>query len=341
MTPATLRPTATRQRSRHASSARVPLIARRTAMSAEAVLRGELRRNVSMARHVSWRAGGVVDCAYTPADLADLKTFVRILPAGEPVHFVGLGSNLLVRDGGLRGTVVFTHRALTHVGLGAGGDDWCEVIADAGVAAPKLARYAAMHDLVGAEFFAGIPGTVGGALAMNAGCYGGETWHAVVNVSTLDRSGAVHARSPSEYEIGYRSVVARHAAPEEWFIGATFRFTRGDGAASRKLMKEFLQRRIASQPLGQPNAGSVFRNPPGAHAARLIEACGLKGARVGGAAISEKHANFIINAGNATAADIERLIALARDTVQARFGIALETEVRIIGDAAPGEDETT
>lgn len=309
------------------------------AMGANALLRGDLRRNEPMARHVSWRAGGAVDCAYAPADLADLQAFLRTLPAGEPVHFVGLGSNLLVRDGGLRGTVIFTHRALGHVRLGAAGTGWCEVIADAGVAAPKLARYAAMHDLVGAEFFAGIPGTVGGALAMNAGCYGGETWHAVANVSTLDRSGVVHVRSPSEYRIGYRSVAA-HEAREEWFIGATFRFHRGDGAASRMLMKDFLRRRIASQPLGQPNAGSVFRNPPGDHAARLIEACGLKGTRIGGAAISGKHANFIINTGGARAADIEALIALARDTVQARFGIALEAEVRIVGGAGPDEDET-
>ena len=311
-------------------------------MGTEAVLRGEIRRNEPMARHVSWRAGGVVRCAYTPADLADLQAFVRTLPAGEPVYFVGLGSNLLVRDGGLRGTVIFTHRALSHIRLGTSGDGWREVEVDAGVAAPKLARYAAMHDLVGGEFFAGIPGTVGGALAMNAGCYGGETWRAVVSVSTLNRNGAVRARAPSDYDIGYRSVSARRAAPgEAWFIGATFRFLRGDGAASRRLMKEFLQRRIASQPLGRPNAGSVFRNPPGDYAARLIEACGLKGERIGGAEISAKHANFIVNAGSATAADIERLITCARDTVQARFGIALETEVRIVGDAVSGEDETT
>ena len=311
-------------------------------MSCEPKLRGVLRRNEPMARHVSWRAGGSVDRAYTPADLTDLQVFLRALPAGEPVHFVGLGSNLLVRDGGLRGTVIFTHRALAAVRLTAQAAGWGEVTADAGVAAPKLARYAALHDLVGAEFFAGIPGTVGGALAMNAGCYGGETWRAVVAVSVIGRDAVVHERSPADYRIGYRSVAARHAqadcAGEEWFLGATFRFDRGDGAASRRLMKAFLQRRIASQPLGLPNAGSVFRNPEGDFAARLIEACGLKGRRQGGAMISEKHANFIVNVGGASAADIETLVELAQRTVRERFGIALETEVRIVG-AAPARGE--
>lgn len=296
-----------------------------------AALRGELKRNESMARHVTWRAGGIVDWAYTPADLADLQTFLRTRAANEHLYFVGLGSNLLVRDGGWRGTVVFMHRALSHLAVGESIDGSADIIADAGIAAPKLARYAALHDLVGAEFFAGIPGTVGGALAMNAGCYGGETWQAVTKVRTVDRTGTVRSRDRDDYAIGYRSVVPLHGG-EEWFVGATFRFARGDGGASRRLMKAFLQRRIASQPLGEPNAGSVFRNPPGDYAARLIEACGLKGRRIGGAAISEKHANFIVNTGGATAADIERLIALARETVHERCGVTLETEVRIIGE---------
>jgi UDP-N-acetylmuramate dehydrogenase len=303
-------------------------------------LRGELRLAESMARHVTWRAGGLVDAAYTPADLADLQAFLRTRPANERLYFVGLGSNLLVRDGGWSGTVVFTHRALSHLRLGESIDATRHIIADAGVAAPKLARYAALHDLVGAEFFAGIPGTVGGALAMNAGCYGGETWQSVLAVSTIDRAGNLRTRPAADYAVGYRSVVP-HAGSEEWFTGATFRFSRGDGAASRRLMKDFLQRRIASQPLGQPNAGSVFRNPPNDYAARLVEACGLKGRRIGGAAISDRHANFIVNTGGATAADIERLIALARDTVRERFGVALEAEVRIIGEPMTTEGART
>jgi UDP-N-acetylmuramate dehydrogenase len=296
------------------------------------VLRGELKRNEPMARHVTWRAGGSVDLAYQPADLTDLHAFLRSSAARPPLYFVGLGSNLLVRDGGLRGTVVFTHRALSQLRLDAERQAWGEITAQAGVPAPKLARYAALHDLVGAEFYAGIPGTIGGALAMNAGCYGGETWRTVVAVATIDASGNVRERRPDEYEVGYRSVVAKRPADGEWFTGATFRFPRGEGASSRQLIKAFLQRRIATQPLGEPNAGSVFRNPPGDYAARLIEACGLKGMRIGGAMISDKHANFIVNRGGATARDIEALIALAREAVQARYGMVLETEVRIIGE---------
>src|SRR5512134_1016099 len=141
--------------------------------------RGELSEREPMSRHVSWRAGGSAQRAYRPADLEDLRAFLRSLPQGEPVHFVGLGSNLLVRDGGLRGTVVFTHWALREISLSATGDHDGQIVVQAGVASPKVARFAALHGLVGAEFLAGIPGTVGGALAMNAGCYGQETWESV------------------------------------------------------------------------------------------------------------------------------------------------------------------
>jgi UDP-N-acetylmuramate dehydrogenase len=309
--------------------------------------RGELRLREPMARHVSWRAGGIVDRAYLPADLDDLRIFLSTVGADEAVYFVGLGSNLLVRDGGLRGTVVFTHRALRAIGLGASNSGAVEIRVDAGVASPKVARFAAVHDLVGAEFLAGIPGTLGGALAMNAGCYGGETWNAVRSVVTVDRSGELHERSAAQYQIGYRTVVRRSgpiasAAPaaaarsgsaaDEWFVSAVLALPRGDGAESRRKIKELLSRRIASQPLGEPNAGSVFRNPPGAYAAKLIEDCGLKGVAIGGASISSKHANFIVNGGSARAADIEALIDLAQASVKAKFGIELEREVRIVGE---------
>jgi len=309
-------------------------------------LRGEMRRDDSMSRHVSWRAGGNARCTYAPADLDDMAEFLRRLPDGEPVCLVGLGSNLLVRDGGYAGTVIFTHRALRGLQVlrtDAGG----EILAQAGVASPKVARIAALNNLAGAEFLAGIPGTVGGAVAMNAGCYGGETWDAVVRVETIDRAGTVRVRTPGQYTIGYRSVERRcrqlssvpggargQEEAEEWFVSATFGFPRGDGSASRMKIKALLSQRIAAQPLGQPNAGSVFRNPPGDHAARLIEACGLKGRTIGGAAISAKHANFIVNTGGASAADIEALIDLARETVAQRFGIRLECEVRLIGERA-------
>jgi len=300
-------------------------------------LRGELRLREPMARHTSWRAGGAAERAYFPADLDDLGAFLRALPAEEMVHMTGLGSNLLVRDGGLRGTVIFTHWALRGVGLESPGG----IRAEAGVASPKIARFAALNDLAGAEFLAGIPGTVGGALAMNAGCYGGETWEIVADVTTIDRSGSLRKRTRGDYEIAYRHVrlksegrsdeVGRKA--EEWFVAATFRLRHGPGAESRGKITELLKRRIATQPLGEPNAGSVFRNPGGDYAARLIEACGLKGRVIGGAQISEKHANFIINRGSARAADIEALIELAASSVKDKFGIALEREVRIVGEA--------
>ena len=300
-------------------------------------LRGELRLREPMARHTSWRAGGAAERAYFPADLDDLAAFLRALPAEEMVHMTGLGSNLLVRDGGLRGTVIFTHWALRGVGLESPGS----IRAEAGVASPKVARFAALNELAGAEFLAGIPGTVGGALAMNAGCYGGETWEIVADVATIDRSGSPHKRTRDDFEIAYRHVrlksegrsdeVGRKA--EEWFVAATFRLRHGPGVESRGKITELLKRRIATQPLGEPNAGSVFRNPGGDYAARLIEACGLKGRVIGGAQISEKHANFIVNIGRARAADIEALIRLAEGTVKEKFGIALEREVRIVGDA--------
>ena len=292
-------------------------------------LRGRWMLDEPMAKHVSWRAGGHAQRAYAPADLDDLVRMLARLPAAEPVMFVGLGSNLLVRDGGYRGTVVFTHpalRALAWVGAGL-------VHAEAGVASPKLARFAALHDLVGAEFLAGIPGTVGGALAMNAGCYGGETWRVVREVTTIARDGTVRTRLPADYDVDYRHVVlGTQAAQPEWFVSARFEFASGSGAEARARIRDLLSRRIATQPLEKPNAGSVFRNPAGEFAARLIETCGMKGRRIGNAAISDKHANFIVNLGGATAADIETLICEAQDRVRARFGIALECEVRIVGE---------
>lgn len=297
----------------------------------QAALRGQFRLNEPMRRHTSWRAGGTADRAYVPADLDDLCMFLRQVPFGEPLMFVGLGSNLLVRDRGIRGTVVFTHGALKRFYLGEGAGA-AQIYAEAGVANPKVARFAAVHNLEGAEFLAGIPGTVGGALAMNAGCYGSETWDTVVRVRTIDRAGRLQIREPGEYAIGYRHVQPV-SAQEEFFVAAWFRFRRGDGGRALRTIRELLSKRIASQPLSEPNAGSVFRNPPGDHAARLIESCGLKGRRIGGAEVSARHANFIVNKGDATGNDIEELITLVQDTVKRETGVALEREVRIVGEA--------
>lgn len=317
------------------------------------VLRGELRFDVPMRKHTSWRAGGNAQRMYRPADMNDLVAFMRTLPAGEPLYPVGLGSNLLVRDGGLRGTVLLMHGALSELRLEADGSIYVE----AGVPGAKLARFASLHNLRGAEFFAGIPGTVGGMLAMNAGCYGSEIWEKVLRVQVVTRNGELQERTPQDYEIGYRTVKrirdtgygiqlggrSAESVPEscipypvssEFFVSATMKFEQGDGETARQQIKELLSKRIASQPLNLPNAGSVFRNPPGDHAARLIQQCGLKGKRIGGAQVSEKHANFIVNTGDATAADIENLINEVRQTVAAQTRVHLHPEVRIIGEAA-------
>src|SRR5262249_37942333 len=208
------------------------------------------------------------------------------------------------------------------------------VYVDAGVACPKLARFAARHDCTGAEFLAGVPGTVGGALAMNAGCYGGETWPHVAKVEIVRRDGTFGIRTSSDYAIGYRSVKRADGREADGiFTAAWFRFPAGDGDAARARIRELLARRIATQPLELPNAGSVFRNPPGDYAARLIEGCGLKGFAIGGAMVSDKHANFIVNPGRrARAADIEELIEHVQRVVMQQTGIRLEREVRIIGE---------
>ena len=308
-------------------------------------LRGTLHHDVDMGRYTSWRAGGRAQHLYQPADLADLANFLRAVPADEPLIAVGLGSNLLVRDGGLRGTVLLMHAALDELRITPEGF----MYAQAGVPGAKLARFAALHHLRGAEFFAGIPGTLGGMLAMNAGCYGGETWNAVQRVQVVTRSGELVVRTPNEYEIGYRKVlriedrgsrIEKGSAQSsildpqslEFFVGAWLKLQDGDGEIAREEIKALLAKRIASQPLNMPNAGSVFRNPPGDHAARLIEECGLKGRQIGGARVSEKHANFIVNTGETTATDIENMINEIQTIVQQKTGIELHPEVRIIGE---------
>ncbi|MBC8021901.1 MAG: UDP-N-acetylmuramate dehydrogenase [Burkholderiales bacterium] len=299
-------------------------------------LRGVLRENEPMSRHVTWRAGGRARVFYQPADVLDLAAFLGSRDREEPVLFVGLGSNLLVRDGGFAGAVVFTHHALIGIEVEsevAAPRGMLSFRAGAGVPSPHLARFVAKHGGAGAEWMAGVPGTIGGALAMNAGCYGGETWNHVVAVETVDRAGKLRHRTPADYELGYRHVAAKGGV-EEWFVSAVFGFQPGEEHAAMETIKALLQKRVASQPLDQPNAGSVFRNPPGDHAARLIESCGLKGFTIGGAQVSPKHANFIVNPGGATARDIESLVQHVHATVLAKTGVDLVAEVRIVGDAA-------
>jgi UDP-N-acetylmuramate dehydrogenase len=278
-----------------------------------------------MASHTSWRVGGAADLFFEPQSIEELKQFLASLPGSTPVTWVGLGSNLLVRDGGIRGAVV-SSGALPKV---FETQDDGTVRCSAALPCATLAKRAARAGLGPAAFFAGIPGSLGGALAMNAGAFGGETWDSVVAVETIDRAGVRHDRQKAEYTIGYRSV----RGPEhEWFLGAVFEFSVAQESEPQKI-RALLRERNEKQPLGLPSAGSVFRNPDGGHAGELIERVGLKGARRGGAVVSEKHANFIINDGSATAADVEGLIGHIRERVLEVTGIELVPEVRIIGEA--------
>jgi UDP-N-acetylmuramate dehydrogenase len=297
---------------------------------APANIRGELRFDEPMSKHVSWRAGGKAKRFFKPADLADLQVFLPSVPLDEAIMFVGLGSNLLVRDGGFDGTIVLTTPVLSGIAMG---DEPHTVDAGAGVPSPHVAKFAAKNHCGGAEWLAGVPGTVGGALAMNAGCYGTETWEQIVHCTMIDRQGRLHQRTLANFEVGYRHVVAKFDS-EEWFVAARFKFAAGDATTAQARIKELLAKRMASQPLDKPNAGSTFRNPPGDHAARLIESCGLKGYTIGGTQVSLKHANFIINLGEAKAADIEAMIDHMQATVKKLTGVDLVREVRIVGKNA-------
>jgi UDP-N-acetylmuramate dehydrogenase len=288
-------------------------------------LQGNLLLNEPMARYNSWRVGGKADRIYLPAGLKDLQVFLEGLDENEPVQFVGLGSNLLVRDGGVRGTVIVMHNALNTLEMQSD-----LLYADAGVTSAKVAKFSAKNGKQGAEFLAGIPGTVGGALAMNAGCHGGETWDIVNKVKTIDIRGKLHTRKRAEFLASYRHI--EMPQKDEWFVGAWFELLDGNASEAELTIKSLLAKRLATQPLNLPNAGSTFRNPEGDYAARLIEACGLKGRKTGEAQISEKHANFIVTYPGATAEDVEQTIKLMRDAVKEKFGIELQQEVRVIGE---------
>jgi len=289
------------------------------------VLRGELRFDEPLKRYNTWRVGGAARQMYLPADADDLALFLDSLPRQEPLLWLGLGSNLLIRDGGFPGTVILLQGRLNSLTVSGH-----KVQVDAGVACAKVARECARADLIGAAFLAGIPGTMGGALAMNAGAFGGETWPIVSVVTTIDRGGRIRRREPTEFKVAYREVVR---PAEEWFLGCTLNLTHGDGTAEQAAIRALLDRRAATQPTGQPSCGSTFRNPPDDHAARLIEACGLKGYRLGGAEVSPKHANFIINTGAASASDIENLITHVAAEVERRQGVRLQTEVHMVGES--------
>lgn len=295
--------------------------------SDESVFKGQLLPNAVLADYTTWRVGGTAKSLYKPLDIADLSVYLSHLPVDEPVLFLGLGSNSLITDNGFSGTVIVTQSCLNDIQV----IDPNMIRVEAGVSCAKMARFCARNALSGAEFWAGIPGTMGGALRMNAGCFNGETWQSVVEVETITRAGERKARKASEFTVSYRHVLG--LAEDEWFVAATCRLTPGEKEKSLQLIKDLLAHRAETQPTSEYNCGSVFRNPPEQYAAKLIESCGLKGTRVGGAMVSEKHANFIINyQGTASALDIEQLITLVQKTVHEHTGVELVREVHLIGD---------
>ncbi len=291
----------------------------------------ELLYDEPMSRHTSWRVGGPADQFFKPTSVESLQDYLRSLPDETSLYWVGLGSNLLVRDGGVRGAVICTVKLPTATER----IDETRIHAGAGVPCAVFARQCVRWKLGPAAFFAGIPGTIGGALAMNAGAFGGETWEHVESVETIDRDGELRNRAREDFEVGYRSVSGTVA---EWFLGATFVFDE-DRDANMTDIKSMLRTRGDSQPLGKLSCGSVFRNPPGQFAAQLIERAGLKGTTIGDAIVSEKHANFIVNRGSATATEIETLIETVRERVAEHADSELQLEVRIIGDAPVDDSE--
>ncbi len=287
--------------------------------------KGRLLYDEVLAKYTSWRVGGKADCLYFPSERDDLVSFIKSLKKEEPVLWMGMGSNLLIRDGGIRGTVINTRGCLKEMYKAKDGTIYVE----AGIQCARVARFCGDNGLTGAEFLAGIPGTMGGALKMNAGAFGHETWGIVNTVDVCDLSGTSRTRKAEEYKVGYRTV---EGPGQEWFLSANLKLAAGETKASQIMVKELLAKRAQTQPVNQPSCGSVFRNPEGDFAARLIEASNLKGYCIGGACVSEKHANFIINTGQACASDIEALIIYVQEQIELKQGVCLQTEVCIVGE---------
>ncbi|MBE0469346.1 MAG: UDP-N-acetylmuramate dehydrogenase [Methyloprofundus sp.] len=286
---------------------------------------GQLLERESLAKYTSWRVGGEAERLYLPVDKQDLQLFLASLTDNEPVLLLGLGSNVLIRDGGLKGTVINTKGKVKQMYL----LDEVRVYVECGVPCAHVARFCSEHRLSGAEFLAGIPGTMGGALKMNAGAFGADTWSLVESVEMISRGGTISSRGAHEFEVGYRAV---NGVNNAFFLSAILRLSADIDLAGQDKIKRLLAQRAATQPTNLPTCGSVFKNPEHDFAARLIEASGLKSYVIGGAVVSEKHANFIVNTGTATALDIEQLIGYVKSEVSRQQGVELQTEVCIIGD---------
>lgn len=287
-------------------------------------LPGKFFENLMLNQYTSWRIGGPGEFVYCPQSIVDCQQLLASVPETVPITWLGLGSNTLIRDGGVPGLVLITQRSLSAITI----LDQQRLYVEAGAACAQVARISARQHLKGIEFLAGIPGTIGGALAMNAGCFGHEIWQYVLEAIMIDRQGQLQHHSAKDFEIGYRSV----SIPQtRGFLAATLQLVPGNKEQSLAIIRELLNRRADTQPTGEHNCGSVFRNPKGDYAGRLIEASGLKGYVIGDAAVSTKHANFIINRGHATSSDIEALIQEIQQRVLQQFAIELQPEVKVIG----------
>jgi len=282
--------------------------------------------NVDLKSFNSWKVGGRAEQFLICDDKAILSSLIKTKKIKLPITFLGLGSNLLVRDGGVKGTVIVLHGGLKKINH----DEDNLIYSEAGVSCSKLAKFTAGKGLGNSAFFSGIPGTVGGALAMNAGCYGSETWDYVQKVLMINLDGDQVERNKLDFKINYREV--KNSNTDEFFLAAWFKFPKGDKEEAGKKIRELLAHRKNTQPLNWPTAGSTFRNPQGNFAAKLIEDCDLKGFRIGGAQVSEKHANFIINLGDASAQDIENIIIYIQQVVFKKKNIQLKREIKIIGE---------
>jgi UDP-N-acetylmuramate dehydrogenase len=293
------------------------------------VVRGRLTADAPIGPLTWFRVGGPAEVLFRPADPDDLAEFLAATPRDIPVIVIGVGSNLLVRDGGILGVVIRLGRGFAEITPKAEG----EVCTGAGALDLNVALTAAEAGVAGLEFLSGIPGTVGGGFRTNAGAYGSEFKDLLVSAEAVDRCGKVHRATPTELGLSYR----HSEVPEDWiFTGAVFRGTPGDRAAIAERLAEIQAAREASQPIRARTGGSTFANPPGHKAWELIDRAGCRGLSRGGATVSEKHANFLINTGGATAADLEGLGEDVRRRVYDHCGIMLEWEIRRIGEPAAG-----
>ena len=297
----------------------------------------EIKYNIPLAKYTSYKVGGSAKIYFRPKNLPELVMFIKKLPVDEPLLWLGLGSNVLIRDGGFDGAVVHIKNVLNDLTIIKLEVDGLLIKVGAGVTCAKLAKFCVEHNLGQGIWFAGIPGTIGGALYMNAGAFKGETWEHVMSVEVVDRYGKISIKYPSDYNISYRSAIilddSQNVNSSEWFVGATlwFKFTNTTSQNLQKALNLLLQTRKNTQPIGTLNCGSVFKNPANNAAGKLIEAAELKGKKLGNAVISEKHANFIINLGTANASDIERLIKFVQHKIFKKYNIMLEPEVKILG----------